>query len=322
MGVTIVTTKGGKLRTIVARTSRSTPRRIPGGSSRKTKTTRKSTGTGRGAKEILGLEKVIAFYNADLESQTFARSDDWKYWSNRGGVAARGVVHYEFLGEECRRGLRLPGWHGLWSQSQSGDQHRRARLGLRRGNRPALGEIWAYGLRNVWRLAFDRKTGALWAADVGQDLWEEINIIVRGGNYGWNLREAAHAFGRRGSGPDRNLIEPIWEYNHEVGKSITGGCVYRGRRLPELAGKYLYADYVTGKVWALRYDAASGKVISNHSIPGPKLPIISFVLEFDGPAKSTRRPRESVSRTRPGKRRPSPSLPRGQRCERRTVRQA
>ena len=95
MGVTIVTTKGGKLRTIVARTSRSTPRRIPGGSSRKTKTTRKSTGTGRGAKEILGLEKVIAFYNADLESQTFARSDDWKYWSNRGGVAASTTSSWE-----------------------------------------------------------------------------------------------------------------------------------------------------------------------------------------------------------------------------------
>jgi len=144
------------------------------------------------------------------------------------------------------------------------------------GQRGARGEIWAYGLRNVWRLAFDRQTGACWAADVGQDLWEEINIIRRGGNYGWNLREGMHPFGPRGSDPSEALIDPIWEYHHDVGKSITGGHVYRGRRVPELIGKYLYADYVTGQMWALGYDEQSGQVTSNHTIAGNIHPVLSF----------------------------------------------
>ncbi len=137
-------------------------------------------------------------------------------------------------------------------------------------------EIWAYGLRNVWRLAFDRQTGMLWAADVGQDTWEEINLITRGGNYGWNLREGRHAFGPGGSAARKDLIEPIWEYHHDVGKSITGGCVYRGRQAPSLNGAYLYADYVTGQVWALRYDHQSKQVVRNEPIPGNTMPVLSF----------------------------------------------
>ncbi len=144
-------------------------------------------------------------------------------------------------------------------------------------NRPkARPEIWAYGLRNVWRMSFDRKTGALWAADVGQDLWEEINIIRKGGNYGWNVREAKHPFGPNGSGPRRDLIDPIWEYHHSVGKSITGGHVYRGKRVPQLKGQYVYADYVSGKLWALSYNAKTGRVLANRPIPGSKMPVITF----------------------------------------------
>ena len=122
----------------------------------------------------------------------------------------------------------------------------------------ARGEIWAYGIRNVWRIAFDRETGDLWAGDVGQDTWEEIDIISRGGNYGWNLREAMHPFvqkqPRQRQPPRPDLIEPIWEYHHDVGKSITGGHVYRGKKVPELQGAYIYADFVTGQIWALWYD--------------------------------------------------------------------
>jgi glucose/arabinose dehydrogenase len=140
----------------------------------------------------------------------------------------------------------------------------------------ACPEIWAYGLRNVWRMAFDRKTGKLWAGDVGQNLFEEIDIIQKGGNYGWNRREGLHPFGAKGTGPRKEFIEPIWEYNHDVGKSITGGCVYRGPRLPELDGMYLHADYVTAKIWALKYDEAKGRVIANHPIKDRGLPIFSF----------------------------------------------
>ncbi len=140
----------------------------------------------------------------------------------------------------------------------------------------ALPEIWAYGLRNVWRMAFDRATGKLWAGDVGQNLYEEINILERGRNYGWNRREGLHPFGFKAADPRPDLVEPIWEYHHDVGKSITGGAVYRGQVFPELVGMYLYADYVSGKIWALRYDEAKKRVVANRPIRDRKQPIMSF----------------------------------------------
>ncbi len=140
----------------------------------------------------------------------------------------------------------------------------------------ARGEIWAYGLRNPWRLAFDRETGVGWAADVGQDAWEEIDLIVRGGNYGWNLREGKHPFGPGGFPESEKLIEPIWEYPHEVGKSITGGHVYRGKKFPVLQGSYLYADYVTGQVWALWYDANRKQVTANRTLREKGFPVLTF----------------------------------------------
>ena len=83
----------------------------------------------------------------------------------------------------------------------------------------------------------------MWCGDVGQELWEEVNVIEKGGNYGWSTREGSHAFGNRGSlSQVAPPIQPVWEYDHTIGKSITGGRVYNATRLPELAGKYLYAD--------------------------------------------------------------------------------
>lgn len=148
----------------------------------------------------------------------------------------------------------------------------------------ALPEIWAYGLRNVWRMAFDPATGVLWAGDVGQDIWEEIDLIVKGGNYGWRLREGKHPFGPRGAEARPDLVDPIWEYHHDVGKSITGGLVYRGKRLPELEGAYLYADYVTGKLWALWYDADQRRVTANREIPSAAIPVLSFGEDEQGEA--------------------------------------
>lgn len=143
----------------------------------------------------------------------------------------------------------------------------------RKGARP---EVYAYGLRNVWGMSFDRKTGLLWAADVGQDLWEEINIIRRGGNYGWSIREASFNFGNNARPPQDTPLAPIWEYDHRIGKSITGGRVYRGKRLPNLYGSYVYADFVAGKIWALKYDTKSGKVVQNLAIPSHRLPVLAF----------------------------------------------
>ncbi len=147
-------------------------------------------------------------------------------------------------------------------------------------------EIYAYGVRNIWGMAFDPVTKLFWVGDVGQNIWEEIDIIEKGGNYGWNLREGFHKFdvnnAKPGPGrtpaeqnkPDPNdrkdLIDPIWEYHHDTdGKSITGGAVYRGQRLPELVGYYVYADYVSGKMWGLKYDEQTKKVVANRPIAGP-----------------------------------------------------
>jgi glucose/arabinose dehydrogenase len=143
-------------------------------------------------------------------------------------------------------------------------------------------EIWSYGMRNPWRIAFDRETGVLWCGDVGQDKWEEIDLIVRGGNYGWSLREGAHPFGPQGSEAQPELIDPIFEYSHDIGKSITGGVVYRGKEVPGLAGKYLYADFVAGKLWALDYDMDRKQVIGNHEIQGNVMPVMSFGDDADG----------------------------------------
>jgi uncharacterized repeat protein (TIGR03806 family) len=135
-------------------------------------------------------------------------------------------------------------------------------------------EIWTLGMRNVWRLSFDRLTGTLWAGDVGQDKYEEVDVIQKGGNYGWNLREGFHPFRPQLAKGNDRLIDPIIEYDHSVGKCIIGGVVYRGKKLPELYGAYLYADFVSGQVWALRYNGA--KATSNATIVRPKSDITSF----------------------------------------------
>lgn len=131
-----------------------------------------------------------------------------------------------------------------------------------------LPEIYAYGLRNPWGLSIDKETGLFWCADVGQDLWEEINLITKGGNYGWSWREGAQPFVLRQEAPPEKatFIDPIHQYNHAEGLSITGGFVYHGKALPALAGAYLYGDFANGKVWALRYDPAAKKVTGNKLI--------------------------------------------------------
>ncbi len=113
-------------------------------------------------------------------------------------------------------------------------------------------EIYAYGLRNPWRFSFDALTNKLWAADVGQDAWEEIDIIEKGGNYGWRCFEGTYPYNL--SGCNGKYIFPVYEYHHTEGFSITGGFVYRGSQLPELYGKYIYGDFGSRKIWALEYD--------------------------------------------------------------------
>ncbi len=114
-------------------------------------------------------------------------------------------------------------------------------------------EVWAWGLRNVWRMAFDDLSGALWAADVGQNAVEEINRITGPGDFGWNIMEGDDCYGPIQACRDAEGLEPpVWTYRHPTGESVTGGLIYRGPRLPELWGAYVFGDYVSGRLWALR----------------------------------------------------------------------
>lgn len=114
-------------------------------------------------------------------------------------------------------------------------------------------ELWAWGLRNPWRMSFDSETGALWTGDVGQNKWEEVDIIKKGGNYGWNAREGKHAFKKAKGNPPQS-IDPVHEYGRREGGSITGGHVYRGANIPSLNGSYIFSDYISRMVWALQPD--------------------------------------------------------------------
>ncbi len=157
-------------------------------------------------------------------------------------------------------------------------------------------EVYCIGLRNVWKFTFDSEDGRCWAGDVGQNLWEEVDIIVNGGNYGWSVREGKHAFPKRQRVTSKApKIEPIAEYPHSEGKSITGGYVYRGKKYPELAGLYIYGDFETGRIWAVREKDKSGKAEAVAEVldmkTNPRVQIAAFgqdragelyVLGFDG----------------------------------------
>ncbi len=139
-------------------------------------------------------------------------------------------------------------------------------------------EIYAYGLRNPWRFCFDPVTNELWAADVGQGKWEEIDIIQNGGNYGWNIMEGLECF-NPSSGCDQTGLElPIWQYGHnsEGGYSITGGYVYRGNNVSELVGKYIYGDFVTGNIWSLYKEE---QIIDNELIDATNYAVSTFGVD-------------------------------------------
>ena len=147
------------------------------------------------------------------------------------------------------------------------------------GDPQARGEIWAWGLRNPWRFSFDRLTGDLWTADVGQNLYEEVDLILPGANYGWNLMEGFDCYGASDCSRD-GLTLPVIEYGREDGCSITGGYVYRGSRLQSLYGAYVYGDFCSGKIWAIRYEA--GSVTAHALIADTDLQIASFAEGPDG----------------------------------------
>lgn len=158
-------------------------------------------------------------------------------------------------------------------------------------------ETWAYGLRNPWRFSFDSDNGQLWAGDVGQDAYEEVDIIEPGTNYGWNIMEGFHCYKPSSGCNQQGLTLPVVEYPHSNGAcSVTGGYVYRGNDVPSLRGWYVYGDYCTGTVWAIPATSKPG----SRPIPvtlvakGPQIssfaqdyyragaPPELYILSFDG----------------------------------------
>jgi len=150
-------------------------------------------------------------------------------------------------------------------------------------------EIFAYGLRNPWRFCFNPQDGKLWAADVGQNKIEEIDIVENGGNYGWNFMEGSDCYGSSSDCSKPGLIKPIFEYSHSLGQSITGGRFYLQTEIAELENAYIYGDFVSGKIWALYYK--DGQLQKNQLLTDEINGIASFgedsnnnlyVLSFDG----------------------------------------
>jgi glucose/arabinose dehydrogenase len=129
------------------------------------------------------------------------------------------------------------------------------------------GEVWAYGLRNPWRFSFDVSSGRLFAADVGQDKFEEIDILQKGGNFGWNIMEGLHCFKPSSGCNMTGLILPITEYDHSQGDAVIGGYVYRGAAIPRLSGTYLFSDFESGTIWGLT-ENSSGKWTRSQLIAG------------------------------------------------------
>jgi uncharacterized repeat protein (TIGR03806 family) len=146
----------------------------------------------------------------------------------------------------------------------------------------ARGEVWAYGIRQCWKISFDRATGDLWAGEVGQDLWESVYKIEKGGNYGWSVTEGSHPFR-----PDRKkgptpILKPIVEHDHSEFRSLIGGYIYHGAKRPELEGAYIYGDYDTGRVWMLRYDAKNQKLTEHRELAKSRLRIVAWGQDSDG----------------------------------------
>jgi glucose/arabinose dehydrogenase len=228
---------------------------------------------------------VIAEYRVSTDAGVSARDErvllviEQPYPNHNGGMIAFGADGFLYIGM---------GDGGAGGDPQNRAQNRQELLGkmlridVNRGSpyaippdNPFAGggarpEIWALGLRNPWRFSFDRQTHELYAGDVGQNAWEEIDVVRRGGNYGWRLMEGAHCYNPARC--DRQGLElPIAEYATRGGRcSVTGGYVYRGAAIPDLAGMYVYGDFCSGEIFGLR-GGGTGQVLLD-----TKLAVSSF----------------------------------------------
>lgn len=214
---------------------------------------------------------------ADTASERVLLRIDQPYANHNGGQLAFGPDGYLYIGMGDGGSANDPHGHGQNLGTLLGAALR-VDVNQREGSLPyaippdnpfigkpgARPEIWAYGLRNPWRFSFDAGTGRLYAGDVGQHHREEIDLIERGKNYGWNIMEGTIC--TPGVNPDcdsAGLEPPIWEYTQAEGISVIGGFVYRGKAIPALCGAYLFGDWGSGRLWALRHD---GRRVTHHRL--------------------------------------------------------
>jgi glucose/arabinose dehydrogenase len=202
-------------------------------------------------------DKGLSFaFNAGAPERTDILKVAQPYTNHNGGHIAFGPDRFLYIGLGDGGSANDPPNHGQDKSTLLGSM-----LRLRDDGSPAPGnlaqkdgalpEIYAYGLRNPWRWSFDRKTGDLWAGDVGQNLYEEVDIVRNGLNYGWRCYEGFHRT-ENACGETGPLEPPVAEYGRKEGVSITGGYVYRGKAIADLAGAYIFGDYGSGRIWALR----------------------------------------------------------------------
>ena len=256
------------------------------------------------AKHLDGRKQVVSQFTMNPQ-RTFVRAkseavliDMPKPWgNNNGGCIQFGPDGQLYIsvgdgggaGDPNDHAQDLGCWHGalLRVDPESGDQFKASKGNPFAGVRRAMPQIWAFGFRDLKRFSFDRVTGLCWGGDVGEGLWQEINVIEKGGNYGWNIRQGMHEF-KEGQSLVA-LTDPLLEHGSEEARSITGGIVYRGSRIPGLSGAYIYGDEATGNVWMLR---ANGKVVTETKLVARGINVTCFGEDANG---------EVVLATRDGK---------------------
>jgi len=233
-------------------------------------------------------------FKADPESEQLVLR--WPSGGHNGGCLKFGPDGFLYIGTGDSSGINDEGLNGQDITSLSGailridvdnpnDENKT--YGIPSDNpfveiEKARPEIWAYGLRQPWKFTFDTQTGDLWTGNVGQDLWEMVFRIERGGNYGWSVTESSHPFRpERSRGPSA-ILPPIVEHDHANFRSITGGFVYHGKRLEQLQGAYIYGDYDTGRIWMLRYDADTKKVTEHRELVDSSLRLVGFGEDHEG----------------------------------------
>ena len=231
---------------------------------------------------------------ADIESELVILQINQPYDNHNGGHIAFGPDGYLYIGLGDGGNGGDPHGNGQNNRTLLGtilridvsDSSEQKKYGIPPDN-PFAGlkyeknEIWAYGLRNPWRFSFDEETGLLWVGDVGQNKFEEIDIVEKGGNYGWNVLEGFHCHPDSTSSCDSEEFEaPIVEYDRDEGCSVTGGYVYRGSIFNFLYGSYIYGDFCSGLIWALNYDGT--KIVDVTILVDSDLIISSFGEDEEG----------------------------------------